>query len=477
MEETTFHPLDYVSVLRRRAWWFIVPLVVAIAVGAALAAYLPKEYQATATVGVTTPAVSQDILGNATRLLPEERQRAISQQLASDVLLRRVATEEGLDKGRTLDQAVGYIRGGISVTIPPAQGEKGIDTFQVSFTDQSPAVAERVANRLASVFVSETSRARTTRAEDTTAFIDAQLRASKDRLQALETRLRDSKEAFMGSLPEQTDANLRMVASLQQQLQSNATALRSEQDRLSMVEQQLQVLQQGSAAPADGAVPAAAGDPAQTAAIRVLAAERALEAAQASYTEKHPEVQRLKEELATAKAAAAAEKQRPPADRIATLRLDPTYRALTTERDRSRLRINELQSIETNTRTQIAMYQRRVEAAPRIEQQFASLQREYDLEKGQYGELTQKRHSAELTQNLEQSAGGEKFAVLRPAGLPADPSKPNIPRLLLLAIVAGLVLGMGFAAGREYLDRAVYDARTLQREYALPVLGEIPRIA
>ena len=44
MEERRFHPLDYVSVLRRRKWWFVAPLVLSIVVGAALAMLLPREY-------------------------------------------------------------------------------------------------------------------------------------------------------------------------------------------------------------------------------------------------------------------------------------------------------------------------------------------------------------------------------------------------------------------------------------------------
>ena len=32
------------------------------------------------------------------------------------------------------------------------------------------------------------------------------------------------------------------------------------------------------------------------------------------------------------------------------------------------------------------------------------------------------------------------------------------------------------AVGREFLDRSVHDARALQNEFEVPVLGEIPRI-
>ena len=34
-ERSSFHPLDYLSVLRRRKWWFVGPLVACLAIGAA----------------------------------------------------------------------------------------------------------------------------------------------------------------------------------------------------------------------------------------------------------------------------------------------------------------------------------------------------------------------------------------------------------------------------------------------------------
>jgi capsular polysaccharide biosynthesis protein len=48
--------------------------------------------------------------------------------------------------------------------------------------------------------------------------------------------------------------------------------------------------------------------------------------------------------------------------------------------------------------------------------------------------------------------------------------------MMLLAFGAGLVLGAVLLVGREFLDRSVHDARSLQSEFELPVLGEIPTI-
>src|SRR5204862_5131573 len=125
--------------------------------------------------------------------------------------------------------------------------------------------------------------------------------------------------------------------------------------------------------------------------------------------------------LASAEKAAAAERARPAADRLQILQSNPEYRALLKDRDVTRLRIAELQRQSTAVNAQIAGYQARVESAPRVEQQMVSLQREYDLERSAFGELTQKKQAALLSEEIERKQGREQFAVLDTAGLPKEP--------------------------------------------------------
>ena len=66
--------------------------------------------------------------------------------------------------------------------------------------------------------------------------------------------------------------------------------------------------------------------------------------------------------------------------------------------------------------------------------------------------------------------------MLNPAFLPDRPDSPDLLKLMLLALAIGLVLGRAAVVGREFLDRSVHDARALQNEFEVPVLGEIPRI-
>jgi len=310
------------------------------------------------------------------------------------------------------------------------------------------------------------------RAEETASFISQQLAASKTRLDELEERIRVAKESFMGALPEQTNANVALVTGLQQQLESTTNAIRGDQDRLSSVERQIEAMRAGTSSASVMAGVAAA--PSATA-MRVVELERELATARTTYTDKHPEVIRLQDDVAKARAAARAEASRPEEDRMAALSVDPSYRGLIRERDDIRLRIADGQRRQTAIQTQIGTYRARVDAAPRVEQQIATVQREYDLERQQYASLTNKLRDAQMTESLERAQGGERFTVLSRAGLPSQPSSPNTQRLMVMALLVGICLGGGLALGREYLDRSIHDTRALT-DLELPVLGEIPRI-
>lgn len=482
MDESRFDPLDYLSAFERRKWWFIVPVALSIVIGVLLVWKLPRMYASTATVAVSSPRVAPNLVSGAATD-KTERLRAISQQLLSRAVLERVVRDEHLDATRSTDSVVSQLRHSIGVA--PSEGltpgsssnslspetKEQLDSYVLSYQDPSPDAAQRILNRLAQAFVDENSRSHEVRAEDTSAFLAMQLQASEQRLNAIEAKLRTAKESYMGRLPEQTNANLQMVSALQRQLESAATAMRGEQDRLSMIERQLQSVEQG----ADIGL-LTGGTPVLSTQARVLQLRSELANAQLNFTDKHPEVIRLKDELATAEKAAASERTRPLADRLSVLQANPEYRQLVKDRETARLRIADLQRQQGAITTQIRSYQLRVEEAPRVEQELASLQREYDLEKVAYADLSQKNQAALVNQDLQRKQGGEQFSVLVPANYPDEPFKPKPMRVMLMALVAGFVLGAGGVMGREYLDRSVHDARGLRDEFELPVLAEIPRI-
>ena len=104
MEPQSFHPLDYLTAVNRRKWWFILPLLLCIGAGAATVAVWPKKYLSKAAIGVQSPTLSAELLRGLSSMDPVERQRAIQQLLLSPTVLDRVIREEKLATANPPDQ-------------------------------------------------------------------------------------------------------------------------------------------------------------------------------------------------------------------------------------------------------------------------------------------------------------------------------------------------------------------------------------
>src|SRR5919198_6718872 len=117
MDDPRFDPLDYVSVFKRRRWWFFGPVALSLVLGLLLVWKLPRMYQATATIAVGAPRVTPNVVG-AVEIDRQDRMRAVSQQLLSRSVLERTARLERLDNDGSIDVAIAGMRGNISVALP-----------------------------------------------------------------------------------------------------------------------------------------------------------------------------------------------------------------------------------------------------------------------------------------------------------------------------------------------------------------------
>ena len=171
-------------------------------------------------------------------------------------VLERVVREEKLNPSKPVEDVAGWLRTQVIVDVDQPIGRggdnrNGLDSFKLGYIDPSPDRAQSITNRLAYVFVEENSKTQTERAENTSEVLGQQLQASQERLAALEAQLRAKKEANMGRLPDQVGANLAMANGLRQSFDSYSMQLRTEQDRLSQLESQIDDMRRGAGHGAD----------------------------------------------------------------------------------------------------------------------------------------------------------------------------------------------------------------------------------
>ena len=122
------------------------------------------------------------------------------------------------------------------------------------------------------------------------------------------------------------------------------------------------------------------------------------------------------------------------------------------------------------------MYRQRLEAAPKVEQAYLALTRDYQNTTLKHQEIMNKILEARISEGMEERQKGEKFTLIDPASFPEKPVSPKRLLILLAGVTMSLGAGFGTVAFVEHLDRSVKSGDELARLTGLPVLGSIIRM-
>jgi polysaccharide chain length determinant protein (PEP-CTERM system associated) len=370
------------------------------------------------------------------------------------------------------------MRKDIQVELVQAVNRSGnLSAFKVAYLSNDPILAQKVTSQLTSLFINENLRTRQEQSSQTTAFLTAQLEEAGRRLAEQEAKLKEFKTQYLGQLPEQAQFNVQILSGLQTQLQQETEALGRAKQQSTYYETlrtQLRT-QEGSTGPSNGA-----GGVAPLSLDQELARLRAQLAELLShYTERHPDVRKLKEQIAKLEKLKEQVEARNPASPASgaddTLHANsPTGMEVESQLKANKVEIENHQRSIQELQMKIGEYRSRLNMTPMREQQMAALTRDYEQSKKNYEELLAKRDQSGMATDLEKQQQGEQFHVLDPPNLPQKPFSPNRLKLNLIGLVAGLMLGMVALAGTEILDDRIHSKEDLATIVSAPVLSEIP---
>ena len=271
----------------------------------------------------------------------------------------------------------------------------------------------------------------------------------------------------MGELPEQLNTNLRILDRLQEDLNNRQQSIREVRVRIADLNaaasraQQVVVIGNEQQRPESGA------------SVEELKAQ--LETLSARYTKRHPDILRLKKQIAEMEAkqlSGAADNDQHGQSNIAPhLPLEVRRQIFEAQRE-----IQVAQSDVENLKKQIAAYQKRVENTPKREQELLGLRRDYQNIQESYDSLLSRKLEADIAMNMERKQKGEQFRIVDSAQLPVRPIEPNTKKLFMMVVVAGLAVGGGGAFLLEYVNTSFRKPDEIETLYDLPVLAAIPTI-
>jgi polysaccharide biosynthesis transport protein len=104
---------------------------------------------------------------------------------------------------------------------------------------------------------------------------------------------------------------------------------------------------------------------------------------------------------------------------------------------------------------------------------YTILKREVDTNRSLYDGLLQRYKEI----GVAGAVGNNNISVVDSAVVPRFPRSPNLPRNLGFGLLAGLLLGFIAAFGLDYLDDSFKSPEDIERNLGMPVIGVIPKPA
>jgi polysaccharide biosynthesis transport protein len=434
----------------------------------------------------------QYVVSNVAADLQDRLQNMTQQILSRTRLLRIIEDFDLYPKMRasaTPDDLVERMRKDIQVELVQASNRSGnLSAFKIAYLSHNAALAQKVTAQLTSLFINENLKARQEQSEQTTNFLTNQLADAGQGLAEQEAKVKEFKSHYLGQLPEQVQSNVQILSGLQSQLQQETDLLGKAKQQsvyLETLKTQWRSLEASlNAGGTGGGVTTSQLD-------QELARLRAqLTDLRSHYTDRHPDVRKLKDQIAKTEkmqqqmAATSTASGGAPTNSDSGAR--PTnsqdMQALSSQMEvESQIKANKVE-IQNRERTiqelqkRIEEYQGRLNMTPVREQQLAGLTRDYEQSRKNYEQLLAKRDQSEMATDLEKRQEGEQFRVLDPPNLPQKPYSPNRLKFNLLGLVIGLFVGGMAVAGAEVIDDRVYSKEELADIVHAPVLTEIPSL-
>jgi succinoglycan biosynthesis transport protein ExoP len=481
----------YLGVVRRRHLHFLIPLFLGWVIVWGASWVLPPRYLSSTLILVEQPTMPKDYVTPNVNDDLQERMQSITQQILSRTRLLHIIDEFNLYSSghaqRSPDQKVDLMRKDIIIDLVRDERNR-ITAFNVSYSSRSPQVAQQVTSELTDLFINENLEERQAQSGDTTEFLEAQLETARKTLSEQEQKIREFKGQHVGEMPGQLASNLQILQGLQSQLQNEEDALNTARQQhvyLQTLAEQYRALQ-GSPKSADGT---ATGLPALDQQLEKLKAQ--LADLRSHYTERHPDVRKVKDQiaqtekmreqvLASLSADDSTNAGANAAANLVSLGADPAQASLLAP-IQSQLRSNQLEIANREhsvaaLKAKVEDYQGRLNQEPIREQQLADLTRGYEQSQANYDDLLKKANESKMATSMELLQQGERFRTVDAASLPTKPDFPNRLKFCGIGLGVGLALGLVIAGGFEIMDDRIHDEKEFPKLLPVAVISEIPAI-
>src|SRR5690606_5774128 len=481
-EEDTAGLPDYMGLIRRRRYPMIVVGSAGLLLAIIVAMALPSIYNAPAEFRVSRTSMPDaqrnanyvdEYVSNLTRdvmtkdnLLPIVEKYGLYPEAADDPgsqtgMLARDTHVEMVTQ-QILDQNSGRER-------------EIYAGFTVTYDSATPEAAAGVSAALADIMVQVGRQQRAEQAERMADVFGKQAADYGERISTLERNLSEFKEVNYAKLPDAAGLNAASRARTEQDIGAIEQEMRAlQQNRIFL---QAQLAQARSAGPDVRSVAQLeeefrrkgqsydASHPDMVALRRQIDAlksgsynagsslsaqlenERSmLNEVRQRYREDHPDVRRLQRNVASLEARIAAGER---SDSSISDSSSATVVQLQTQLNANAAQTSSLAARAAELRGRLGSLDSRMQSAPEVEREYASMVRGLEIEREKYSDLLRREMDARGEQSATLAGARDAFDLVRTPSIPSAPAKPQRMALIVIGAIVSMLLAGGVALAAE----------------------------
>lgn len=423
----------------------------------------PKSYTSQAVLYADQSNILQPLLRGQAEVTQLDRINEAREMMQSRSFLEQIALDTGLIRGGESDAS----RNGIISSLRRQVGIRvsNRNFLELSYTSGSPDESFQVLSAVLNRFVERTVRKKRSESQGAFEFIDSQVKTYQRQLEEAEQRLKEFKS---GNQDGTESSVLSRIESLRRDIENLKLEIQQTESEVELTRRQLENEQP---------VRRVTVDPGKSSAERRLAALRLeLDSLLLRYHERHPDVVSIQDQIADLEKRVSTQTDDDRDGGVTEVMENPVYENLKIQLSDSTTRLavqkNRLASLERLLEEGFERSQRVAEN----QAQLSELTRDYDVTRGVYEDMLQRREKARLSMTLDVQGEGVSYKIQEPASYPTHWDGLQLYQVGLAGPFLGSAMVLGLLVMLVMFDQRIRSPRALQ--LALPesisVLTTIP---
>jgi succinoglycan biosynthesis transport protein ExoP len=464
---------DYLRLIFRRKYAIVMPIFCSVFLILPVWKLVPEKYKATAIVRRQELARTNAVLG----LMVHENAPLPVEGLRTEILtpnnLDRVVKQLKLDVDlkSLADWQNEYVLLRSSITINANAHGGGVDYIEIAVKNKDPFLSEKIANAIADNYVEESqgkSREQTLQGID---YLKQQCDDNLAIVRKANIELDKYTRENWTELPEVKKQILATLQGLRTTEGEHLLLLSAAQNRLTEIGRQVKEVEKTI----KNDIQTMDNPTRQELQSQLMQRKKRLTEMLVNYTEDHPQVKAVREEIATLEDQLKDTPERVPGTIHETI--NPVYQNLVQARMIAEQEVKAQEATLNETRAQIMANEASIRKVVNEEKQYADIQRQHDEAQSAYEQFHQSLLKLQNQSRVqEEPKNGTQVEIIQRALLPTAPDHSYQLPIAIACVGGAAVAGFVLTFLLEFVDHSLRGADDAVASLELPVLATLMEI-